>query len=325
MPRSNEKPPPAPQLPPVAPPLHDTTSEGDKNYKAPKADAAVVELLDENLDTLVPVLNNDNNNESGTASREDRDIFSGVEAMRITPQQKYRENIPGWNFKIVEKPQNAGEFRYVRFAWKKNGGQCVMIQFHRRGGEWGYRHYAGRNVFNWNPSIQISATLPKDWEVVTRDMFEDFGELPISGMALTPMDENFALFDHILLGRTIEDLRQSHRRGFWQSETDRRAKRKRTRTRWAELMGMDRVKAAAAPARIPGFRCRSYRFYPRATHEERERQGRELLVRTRNISTISTRMTSIPATRATEELVKLGDLGAEAKRKHLRKTHRMTK
>src|SRR6476646_584464 len=62
----------------------------DANYKAPKADGAVVELLDEGIEPFFPVLNNDGNFGGGTVVREDRDVFSGVECARITQQQKYR-------------------------------------------------------------------------------------------------------------------------------------------------------------------------------------------------------------------------------------------
>src|SRR5262249_30479823 len=107
---------PAPPLPPpgfgpaVVPGVGEAPvrADGDRAYKAPKADGPVVELIDESIDTLGPVFTNDGNGEPGAVSREDRDVFAGVEALRVTPHQKYRGFIPGWDFKIVEKPKNAG-------------------------------------------------------------------------------------------------------------------------------------------------------------------------------------------------------------------------
>src|SRR5205823_1715732 len=125
-------------------------------YKAPKADGPVVELLDEGVEALFPVLINDGGGEAGTITREDRDVFAGVEAVRVTPMQKYRSNVPGWNFKIVEKPEKAGEFRYLRFAWKKFGGSGLMIQFHDPAKSWAFRYHAGSNVFNWQPSTAVA-------------------------------------------------------------------------------------------------------------------------------------------------------------------------
>ena len=64
-------------------------------YAAPKADGPVVELLDEGVGRLFPLLVNDGGGEPGTIEREDRDVFAGVEAARVTPMQKYRSVIPG--------------------------------------------------------------------------------------------------------------------------------------------------------------------------------------------------------------------------------------
>ncbi|QJW92591.1 hypothetical protein [Frigoriglobus tundricola] len=59
----------------------------DGNYRAPKSDGPVTELLDEFIDPLLPVLNNDGSGQTGTVSREDRDAFAGVEAARVLPRQ----------------------------------------------------------------------------------------------------------------------------------------------------------------------------------------------------------------------------------------------
>src|SRR5262249_24259860 len=146
-----------------------------------KGDTAVVELLDEGLDTLGPVLVNDGGGEAGTFAREDRDVFSGVEAARVTPMQKYRSRIPNWNYKIVEKPKRANDFRYLRFGWKKLGGNGIVIQFYDPNKAWGFRYHAGTNIYNWQPSQQVNAKAPAEWEVVTRDLFKDYGAFTITG------------------------------------------------------------------------------------------------------------------------------------------------
>ena len=178
------------------------TAGADANYKAPKADGPVVELLDEGVDALLPVLTNDGSGEVGTITREDRDVFAGVEAGRVTPMQKYRGHIPGWNFKIVEAPKAAGEFRHFRFAWKKIGGRGLTIQLHDPIKTWAFRYHGGQNVFGWQPSTQVSTKMPVEWELVTRDLFKEFGTFTITGFALSPHDGTAALFDHMLLGRT---------------------------------------------------------------------------------------------------------------------------
>src|SRR4051794_13533223 len=57
-------------------------------YTAPRADGPVAELLDEGIEPLFGQLVNDGGGEAGTITREDRDVFSGVEAARVTPMQK---------------------------------------------------------------------------------------------------------------------------------------------------------------------------------------------------------------------------------------------
>ena len=58
--------------------------------------------------------------------------------------------------------------------------------------------------------------------MVTRDLFADFGQVPftLTGMAFAPMD-GIALFDHVYLGRTIEDLdRVTNAAKEWAAKTD---------------------------------------------------------------------------------------------------------
>jgi hypothetical protein len=216
-------------------------------YAAPKSDGAVVELIDESVEPIFSILNNDNSGETGGIFREDRDVFSGVEAVRIAPLQRYSSNIPGWTFKIVEKPAKGGEFRFVRLAWKKIGGTGIMVQFRAPDArQWDRRLFAGRNSVNWQPAIQMSDKLPGEWTVVTHDLFKEFGAFTITGFALTAMDGQAALFDHILLGRTVEDLDKTTATALGKEKLAAPLTDKERETLWAEMIGMDAKKAAAA-------------------------------------------------------------------------------
>ncbi len=238
--RTEGKPPPQIELTPLPAGL------GDENYKAPKADGVVVELLDEGVDALFPVLSNDGGGEAGTAAREDRDVFAGVEAVRVTPMQKHRSKVPGWNFKIVEAPKNAGEYRFLRFAWKKSGGSGLMIQFHDPAKSWAMRFHAATNVFGWAPSTQVSDKLSAEWEVHTRDLFKEFGAFNITGMALSPLDGTYGLFDHILLGRTVADLDKATDAALGRIKPAKAMEKAERDAAWENLLGADRVKAATA-------------------------------------------------------------------------------
>src|SRR5262245_38798367 len=81
-------------------------------YEQPRAGGPVTVLLDEATEGLFPLLTNVSG-EPGTIAREDRDVFSGLEAVRVTPVQRYIAHLPGWNYVIAEQP-GAGEYRYVR-------------------------------------------------------------------------------------------------------------------------------------------------------------------------------------------------------------------
>jgi hypothetical protein len=52
----------------------------------------------------------------------------------------------------------------------------------------------------------IDEKLPDGWVVVTRDLFEDFGEFTLNGLALSAVDGEYALYDHIYLGRSAADF-----------------------------------------------------------------------------------------------------------------------
>jgi hypothetical protein len=215
-------------------------------YTAPKADGPVVELLDEGVETIFPVLINDGGGEPGTIAREDRDVFAGVESVRVTPMQKYRSVIPGWNFKIVEKPEKPGEFRYLRFAWRKFGGSGMMVQFHDPAKSWGIRYHADQNVMGWQPSLPASPKLPGQWELITRDLFKDYGAFTITGFALTPYDGGGGRFDHMLLGRTIEDLDKFTAAALGKEKPEKPVAGKERDQLWADVIGTDARKAAAA-------------------------------------------------------------------------------
>ena len=52
----------------------------------------------------------------------------------------------------------------------------------------------------------VAPEAPTEWTVVTRDLYKDFGALHVNGISLRILGQGEALFDHVYLGRTIEDL-----------------------------------------------------------------------------------------------------------------------
>lgn len=169
----------------------------------------VIPLFADNADELIPQMTNDNIGWPSTTRREDRDFFAGACAIRVgqlgTPYQRFTKQLRGWAFPIKEKP-GLGEYRYLRFAWKKVGGQTIMVQLHgNEARSWGQRYVVGVPNVDWT-STTIGAKIPTEWRVETRDLFKDFGEFTIHGLALSPLDGDYGLFDHFYLARSVADL-----------------------------------------------------------------------------------------------------------------------
>jgi biopolymer transport protein ExbB len=139
--------------------------------------------------------------------------YSGTASVRVTLDQKFNPAMPGWGLKIREKP-GPGEYRYLRYAWKKQGGAAICLQLNHDGG-WGpagagapsFRYSAGPALQVFGASLTVDAALPEEWEVVTRDLFADFGEFTLTGIALSPVDGEFGLYDHMYLGTSVEDFK----------------------------------------------------------------------------------------------------------------------
>jgi putative heme-binding domain-containing protein len=143
---------------------------------------------------------------TGKAVLTTEDKFTGKACLRVSPPQRFSPRIPGWDYRIVEKPQRPGEYRYLRFAWQSPAGTGVMLELANNGrwpdaGVARGRYYSGKNTTGWK-AVQVSRQVPRTWQVVTRDLWKECGAIRLTGMAPTAMGGD-ALFDRIeLLGAT---------------------------------------------------------------------------------------------------------------------------
>ena len=132
-----------------------------------------------------------------------------------------RLKMPGLNIKIAEKPK-PGEYRYLRFAWKANGGHNILLRLYPNkealGGD-------GKKVFGYESGdagnkvrlsvLRVSEKMPTDWTVVTRDLYKDFGEFTLEGIGFSPVrsvgypeeKDEYGLYDQIYLGRSMDDFK----------------------------------------------------------------------------------------------------------------------
>jgi len=187
-------------------------------------------ILDENVDAVLKYLTLGD----GTPKKV-TDAYTGKEALYVNGGGRYGGrggDAAPWRwyctcFKITENPKADDEFRYITFAWKKNGGRGILLGLHgypeansrlnhfvaREGGDYngGKVHYhAGAKVFNWpfwSPSIQVSKSVPTKWEKHTRDLFKDWKAFTLTGIAFTAWpdgDDIGGFWDYVVLHQNPE-------------------------------------------------------------------------------------------------------------------------
>ncbi len=143
----------------------------------------------------------------GVAKIVESGAYFGKRFLSVTPPQRYSARIKDWSFRITETPK-PGEFRYLRLAWAAPGAKGVMIEL-AADGRWPdsksreRRIYAGENMTDWR-ARQVSKSAPRDWTVVTVDLWKDNGAFTLTGIAPTAMGGT-AFFDRIELLATLEE------------------------------------------------------------------------------------------------------------------------
>jgi hypothetical protein len=203
----------------------------------PKPD--VVALLEDNGEELLPKLTNPTGCPGeGHVDKEEK--FSGESGVRIVPMQRFEPAIPGWNFRITENPKK-DEYRYLRFAWKSRGCSGIMLQLHDEK-DWNIRQTAGVDKYGWGTKY-VAEKPPEKWTLITIDLFKDFGERTIRGMALTCFDGEAGYFDHIYLGRSVDDLDRIDATGL-ADQPPREWTAGELEARWGEVLSADDAPAA---------------------------------------------------------------------------------
>jgi NPCBM/NEW2 domain len=151
----------------------------------------------------------------GTARLDATEKFAGAVSLLVTPDDRHNAAIPGWNLPIRSEPQ-PGEYRFIRFVWKKRGGKQIGLHL-AEGGRFApidernlkesLRYQAGRGTEpDYGKSHILRDQPPDQWEPVTRDLFNDFGAFDLTGLRLACGDGEAAWFDQIYLGRAWHDL-----------------------------------------------------------------------------------------------------------------------
>jgi putative membrane-bound dehydrogenase-like protein len=142
------------------------------------------------------------------------ELFAGRPSLRVSPPQRFSPRISGWDYRIVEKP-GPGEYRYLRLAWKAPGATGVMLELADNGAwpgadEARCRFYSGANITGWK-AVRVAEQAPRDWVVVTRDLWKEFGTMRLTGLAPTAMGGN-AFFARIELLPALESQQSGENR-----------------------------------------------------------------------------------------------------------------
>ncbi len=183
-------------------PASSTAGQGESksNVKAPNP-TGIVELFEDGAEPLLKLLTNPDDG-PGAGEADDKVVFSGKTSLKITQYQRFNRRMPGWDYAIREKPA-PGQYRYLRLAWRSGGCETLMLQLHDAT-DWHIRYTAGPNPYGWMTRF-VADKAPKDWNLVTIDLFKDFGERTLTGIAFS-IHGGPGYFDHVYLGRTIDDL-----------------------------------------------------------------------------------------------------------------------
>jgi hypothetical protein len=271
---------------------------------------AAVELL-EQVDAVAKQLDNNGMGLDGSAARDDSDRFTGVYCLKVTPFQHYQTDLKGWRYPIVEKP-GPGEYRYVRFAWKKTGGGGIMVQFCGEAADWesrwSHRYKAGASAAVY-PALSINPKAPEEWTVVTRDLFTDFGAFTVTGIAFTPGDGAAGLFDHMYLGRTVQDLDKITNAALGKIRPTEALGQNQAERLWDDLRSRDAALYAPAVRMLAAPKANGVAFL-----------GRKLQIRPGDDPRLQQMIADLDADdfdvreAATRELEKLGDAAAAALR-----------
>jgi hypothetical protein len=154
----------------------------------------------------------------GKAEVVSTDHYLGELSLKVTPPERGAARLISPPVAVRQYPR-AGEFRYLRFAWKKKAGERIALQI-AHDGRFGpedakdatpgksFRYDAGIGPPTLGSAVRRKDRLPSDWDVVTCDLYADFGDFNLTGLSLVAPDGEYALFDHIYLARTLDDLQR---------------------------------------------------------------------------------------------------------------------
>jgi hypothetical protein len=172
------------------------------------ADSAPVEFrtieVAAQLPTLCRVFEEHDAVPNGATIVED-DRHAGTRSMKLAAGQEHRLPLAG-SIRIRERPE-WGEYRFIRFAVRKHGGGQAALAFEATDARDVPRRYdLGHGQPAFGGATRVWNDLGKEWVVITRDLFADFGNFDMTALRLGAVGGEAVLFDHLYLARGHFDL-----------------------------------------------------------------------------------------------------------------------
>jgi hypothetical protein len=133
--------------------------------------------------------------------------YSGEKAVELAAGTRYRFALDS-AVAVRERPA-WGEFRFLRFAFRKHGAGRVCWELdHRDAAQRPTRYDAGVGEPCYAMAKRVwDRRLSDEWTVITRDVYADFGDLDVVGLVVSAPDGDGVLVDHIHWARSINDFR----------------------------------------------------------------------------------------------------------------------
>jgi S1-C subfamily serine protease len=133
------------------------------------------------------------------------DRHAGTRSMKLSSGQEHRLPLAE-PIRIRERPA-WGEFRFVRFAVRKSGGGQASLAFQATDlREQPRRYDLGQGLPAFGAATRVWSDLGKEWVVITRDLFADFGNFDATAIMFGGLDGEAVQFDHVYLARGHFDL-----------------------------------------------------------------------------------------------------------------------
>lgn len=136
------------------------------------------------------------------------DWYIGPRSVRLAGPGRFKLS---WRPLTIRAQPGPGQFRQVRFAFRKLGGGRIGFEFHHNKEEQRpARYFAGTGEpVGLGAKHAVPSALTDRWTEVTRDLFLDYGDLELTGLTVTIPDANPAYFDHLWFAHALDDFRHT--------------------------------------------------------------------------------------------------------------------